>query len=241
MLKIGCISYINTLPLFGGIINGAVPIDAELVYGTPKELNNKLLNGEIDCSLISSVTYLRNKGSLKLLPSFGLAARGAVHSVLLYTKEHPTSLEGKGIILSDESETSIELLKLLCREVWKVTPHFGFGDDAFLIIGDKALTRCFPGYTAIDLSQKWFELTSTSFPFAVMAAKSSLPSHHCEIIENQLHKSYEWGLANPDIIMKRAIERLFLSQKLLQEYYHSLIYRFTLDEAIGLTTFERYL
>src|SRR2546422_8573211 len=54
-MRLGRIAYINCYPVYGAIDRGAVTVPAELVTGTPAELNELLVAGELDVSVISAV------------------------------------------------------------------------------------------------------------------------------------------------------------------------------------------
>src|SRR5271170_6846299 len=83
-LRLGYVSYINTLPLYGALIRREIAPSATLVPGYPTQLNAKLLAGEVDITLMSSIEYLRHQDRLTLLPRFCLAAADKVRSTLLH-------------------------------------------------------------------------------------------------------------------------------------------------------------
>ena len=58
-MRLGRIPYINCYPVYGAIDRGLVSVPAELVTGTPAELNDLLVAGELDVSVISAVAYAR--------------------------------------------------------------------------------------------------------------------------------------------------------------------------------------
>src|SRR5204863_1999963 len=58
-MRVGRIGYINCYPVYGAIDRGEVKLPAELVTGTPAELNDLLVAGELDVSVISAVEYAR--------------------------------------------------------------------------------------------------------------------------------------------------------------------------------------
>ncbi|MHC4448453.1 MAG: MqnA/MqnD/SBP family protein, partial [Planctomycetota bacterium] len=59
-MRVGRIGYINCHPVYGAIDRGIVPVEAELVTGTPAELNGLLAAGELDVAVVSAVEYARN-------------------------------------------------------------------------------------------------------------------------------------------------------------------------------------
>ena len=59
-MRLGRIPYINCYPIYGAIDRGLVPVPAEIVTATPAELNDLLVAGELDVSVISAVEYARH-------------------------------------------------------------------------------------------------------------------------------------------------------------------------------------
>lgn len=242
MLKIGCIDYVNAMPLFYALQKKIVPIEADFLLGPPTFINQKLTNAEINASLISSVTYLKNKKKYKLIKPFGIAAKGAVNSVFLYKK----STTPKIIALTNESATSVELLKILCREKWKITPQFIRTDDfnnqeAFLVIGDKALKESYEGYEAIDLALEWFNHFKYPFPFAVIVTDNNNNNETISYLQKKIEESLKWAENHRDLIILEASNRLNLPQHKLDYYFNLLTYRLDDDEYMGLNLFEKNL
>src|ERR1041384_5149061 len=65
-MRLGRIPYINCYPIYGAIDRGIVRTTAGLVTGTPSELNDLLVAGELDVSVISAVAYARHSKDLVL-------------------------------------------------------------------------------------------------------------------------------------------------------------------------------
>ncbi|GFP25369.1 chorismate dehydratase, partial [Candidatus Hakubella thermalkaliphila] len=55
--RIGHIQFLNCLPLYYGLVTQNVLLDIELVKGTPTELNQFLIRGELDIGPLSSIEY----------------------------------------------------------------------------------------------------------------------------------------------------------------------------------------
>src|SRR5437899_110693 len=123
-MRLGRIGYINCFPVYGAIDRGVVRVRAGLVTGTPAELNDLLVAGELDLSVISAVEFARNAGPLRLLPGIGITSDGPVRSVALFSKVPVESLDDRTVLLTASSRTGAALLELLCRDVWRVRPHF---------------------------------------------------------------------------------------------------------------------
>src|SRR6266446_899676 len=67
-MRVGRIGYINCYPVYGAIDRRITPLAADLVTGTPSELNDLLAAGELDVSVVSAVEYARNAKDYVLLP-----------------------------------------------------------------------------------------------------------------------------------------------------------------------------
>ena len=123
-MRLGRIAWVNCFPVYGAIDRGLVPCEAELVSGTAAELNDLLAAGQLDVSVISAVEYARDAARYHLLPDLAIAADGPVHSVALFARRPPAELDGRTVLLTASSRTSVLLLELLCRHRWGVSPRF---------------------------------------------------------------------------------------------------------------------
>src|SRR5207245_9947105 len=101
--RLGRIGYINGYPVYAGIDRGEVKLPAELVTGTPAELNDLLVAGELDVSVISAVEYARHGKELVLLPDLAISCDGPVRSVALCSKQAVSRLEGKTVLVTAAS------------------------------------------------------------------------------------------------------------------------------------------
>src|SRR5256886_12345434 len=116
-MRLGRIGYINCFPVYGAIDRGVVRVPAGLVTGTPAELNDLLVAGELDLSVISPVEFARNAGQLRLLPGIGITSDGPVRSVVLFSNAPVESLDGRTVLLTAPARTRAPLLERLCRDV----------------------------------------------------------------------------------------------------------------------------
>src|SRR5438093_1502431 len=123
-MRLGRIGYINCYPVYGAIDRGVTPLAAELVTGTPSELNDLLAAGELDLSVVSAVEYARNARDYVLLPHVAISCDGPVRSVALFSRRPVGQLDDRTVLLTASSRTAVGQLELLCRDVWKVRPHF---------------------------------------------------------------------------------------------------------------------
>jgi chorismate dehydratase len=239
MLRIGMLSYSNALPLCYGLTQDP---ELSLHYDTPQHLYHGLLNHSLEYALTSSI-HLTDP-SLISLPQYCIAATGEVLSVILYHKIPLKKLSGKTIAISSETATSFALLKILCKELWHITPHFTLltsGQsittfDAALLIGDEALQQQ-EGFMKCDLGSAWYELTALPFVFALFfSPKHLLPSSS---FEAKIAHSLSTGMQLiPYFSNKVALEKN-LPFSLVKTYYQKLHYVLGPKEKEGLTQFVR--
>jgi chorismate dehydratase len=258
-VRIGRIGYINCAPVYGAIDRGIVdlPAKAELVTGTPAELNDLLIAGELDVSVISAVEYARHAKELVLLPELAISCDGPVRSVALFSKRPVTDLGTHTILLSASSRTSVALLELLCRDVWKVKPRFAearaeaqdlyalaaLPHEAVLVIGDAALALAARGTYPhrYDLGTEWKQWTGLPFVFAVWAARRVADPVAVRRGHESLLASRAWGLAHLELLAEDAAGATGVPLAACREYLAGLDYAFTYKHLAGLTDFFRRL
>src|SRR6266516_2864726 len=215
-MKIGRIGYINCDPVYGAIDRGvlALPHGGELVTGTPAELNDLLVAGELDVSVISAIEYARHAKDLVLLPELAISCDGPVRSVALFSRRTVRQLDGRTVLLAG-------------------LPH-----DAVLVIGDAALKLAAAGtyQHRYDLGEQWKRWTTLPFVFAVWASRRGVGF-------SQAHKallaSRTWGLAHLDELAAEASRKTGVSRAVCREYLGGLDYAFTDRHRTALTDFLR--
>ncbi|HEU4569480.1 MAG TPA: menaquinone biosynthesis protein [Gemmatimonadales bacterium] len=256
-MRLGRIAWVNCFPVYGAMDRGVVPCPAELVSGTAAELNDLLAAGELDVSVVSAVEYARDAARYHLLPDLAIAADGPVHSVLLFSRRPPEALDGRTVLRTASSRTSVLLLELLCRHVWGVAPRFaqvraeasdldalaGFPHDAVLVIGDAALMlRASGRYPhVVDLGAAWKAWTGLPFVFAVWAARREADAARVRAVHQALLASRAWGLGHLDALAEDATRRTGVPFPVTRDYLGTLDYGLGGAEVEGLTTFFRRL
>jgi chorismate dehydratase len=256
-MRVGRIGYINCYPVYGAIDRGAVHIPAELVTGTPAELNDLLVAGELDVSVISAIEYARHARDLVLLPGLAISCDGPVRSVALFSRVPVDRLDGGTILVTASSRTSVALLDLLCRDVWRVHPRFAqaraeasdldalavLPHDAVLVIGDPALLLAargvYPHHT--DLGDAWKRWTGLPFVFAVWAARRRADGPAVRAVHAALLEARAWGLAHLDTLAQAAAAATGVPAQECRSYFAGLDYAFSDAHLAGLTDFLRRL
>jgi chorismate dehydratase len=256
-MKLGRIAYINCAPVYGAIDRGIVSVAAELVTGTPAELNDLLAAGALDVSVISAVEYARHSKDLVLLPDLAVSCDGPVRSVALFSRRPVGELDGRTVLLSASSRTSVALLELLCRNVWKIHPRFAearaeaqdldalaaLPHEAVLVIGDAALALAARGIYPhrYDLGEEWKRWTGLPFVFAVWAARRATDPTAVRAAHRALLASRTWGLEHLDLLADAAALSCNVQRATCLEYLTGLDYAFTYKHLAGLSDFFRRL
>lgn len=265
MLRVGRITYINCYPVYGAIDRGKVALDAQLVDGVPSALNTLMAHGQLDVSVVSAVEYARDAERYLVLPDLAISCDGPVRSVMLFSKVDIRDLDGKRVLISRSSMTSVALLQLLFANVWKVRPEFVLGDaelvdiarfgeephDARLVIGDAAL-RLFEVTGAggamsslyphrADLGEEWKRWTGLPFVFAVWVAQRTAPLDAVVAAHSALVASRDWGLAHLDELAGQAARVTGVALPTCKLYLSDLDYRLSAPHIAGLSEFFRKL
>ena len=264
-LRVGRIPYINCYPVYGAVDRGAVSLDATLVDGVPTALNRQMAEGMLDVSVVSAVEYARDATRYLLLPDLAISCDGPVRSVLLFSKRPATELNGRRVLVSRSSMTSVALLEMLFENVWKARPVFvpanaeisdvdRFGDaehEGRLVIGDAALLvgsrlrahRDVPaGYShAYDLGAEWKRWTGLPFVFAVWVAQRTTPVAEALAVHASLIQSRDWGLQHLDTLAAQASNATGVDKPTCLEYLSGLDYGLSYHHLAGLTEFFRRL
>ncbi|MGH7547395.1 MAG: menaquinone biosynthetic enzyme MqnA/MqnD family protein [Gemmatimonadales bacterium] len=256
-MRVGRIGYINCYPVYGAIDRGLVPLPAELVTGTPSELNDLLVAGALDVSVISAVEYARHAKDLVLLPELAISCDGPVRSVVLFSKVPAERLDHATVLVSASSRTSVYLLELLCREVWRVRPRFAqaraeatdldtlvrLPHEALLVIGDPALILGVRHAYAwhYDLGEQWKRWTGLPFVFALWAARRAADAAAVRRGHGALLASRAWGLAHLEVLAAAAATTTGVPVRACAEYFAGLDYALSDNHLAGLTDFFRRL
>jgi predicted solute-binding protein len=182
----------------------------------PRDLGREAEAGSVDLGLMATGDFLRLRDRFEMLAPMGVAARGAVLSVLLFSRRPASALGDALISVTPETSTSIRLLKLLLN-VRRGLPGVRFvrglepaQADGLLLIGDTAMaTRSRPpeGFVhTLDLGADWLEWTGLPFVYAAWAVRSSLEPALKTELRAFLEASLAAGLTSlPEVARRAAI------------------------------------
>lgn len=239
LMKLGCVPYINALPLTAFLD----PKEFEIITRPPAQLFNLLQEGQVEAALLPIVNYFEAE-DLHLIPDIAIATQGPVRSVKLFFKDNCYSLKNvDSISLDSESKTSNLLLKALLhhragRNLSDLTFFTGPNHpeaQAKLLIGDKALDYHPSEEASLDLGQIWQEWTGKPFVFAAWMTQGSPDLK----LKASLLKARDQGLNEIESIIQ-TLPRY--PADFLKEYFtRSVHYYMGSDEQEGIRTFFEFL
>ncbi|MDC0201975.1 menaquinone biosynthesis protein [Flavobacteriales bacterium] len=199
--KVSAVSYLNTTPFIYGIKNSDISNQIELLIDFPAECARKLLKYEVDIALVP-ISILKKNPEFNIISDFCIGSEGKVDTVCLYSELPLKEIEE--IYLDYQSRTSVELLRILCREYWKISPKLrnsekGFenkiqGRTAALIIGDRAFSANSKFKYIYDLSEIWKEMTGLPFVFACWISNKDIDKDFL----SEFNSALKFGLSEID-------------------------------------------
>lgn len=236
-LLMGKIDYINASPVYYGLDHGLVPEWIEMIEGPPAVLNGMVQNRRLDISPVSSAFYGMNHKELLILPDLSISSHEEVLSVILMSDYPIEELDGKIIVLTQDSATSSALVKLIATQR-KVCPKFitkrlrtldDLPDevDAAMIIGDAAMTQPWEERFKyrIDLGKLWRDTTGLPFVFALwVVRKESAHTRHDDIKDalDLFYRSRKEGYDHIDEVIASGAGKLGLDLSYVRRYFELL-------------------
>jgi chorismate dehydratase len=254
-LSIGHIEYANCTPIFTALCAHFDCAGYRFVDGVPARLNALLRSGELDLSPSSSIEYAQAHGEYCLLPELSISAIGPVKSVLLFSRVPIEELDGCPIGLSAESDTSVNLLKVLLGRKYGFSNAFERTSQplvqalthypALLLIGDAALKgAAAPGGCHVyDLGELWYEFTGFPFVFALwIARREAARERGAELaaLARDLIAAKKLAYASYAEIAAGCQERAWLGTAELVDYWQTISYELTPAHLEGARCFFRH-
>ena len=207
-MRIGLVSFINARPLDYSFRRNF----HDIIEADPAVLSQRLLAGDLDCALISSVECLRHSNSLGWSKKFGICGQKKIRSVI-YIKKKETNRDVaiQKLWADAASRSSVALWKCLYLQLHDALPSIETSpaesipkriekDSAGILIGDKALefmqSKTAEDYQMYDMAEWWYEKKKLPFVFGLWAYPKHKP-----IEDSFFQKSLDEGLKNLDKII----------------------------------------
>ncbi len=236
-MRVAVVNFLNAAPLWWGLAHNG-PDHWSLLFLDPAQCAQALTDGKVDLALVPTMAYL-NEGFSRV-GDLGVASRGAVESVLLFSKCPLADIHTCRI--DPASRTSAMVLRWLLPRAgsrgieWIHEPNSSPLEnvDAALVIGDPALQfgeTLSPDIRVSDLGKWWKKETGLPLVFALWAARDPFP----EAIPI-LRESLTFGQKSLPTLAHRWSHALGIPEARLQSYLsQSLTHRFAAPEEEGLT------
>lgn len=223
-------SYLNTRPMLYGMEGGLRNHPHRVQLDYPSNLVKALQAGQIDLGLVP-VAALLALDDYSLVSDFCIGTEGEVASVCLFS--HVPLAEITSIRLDYQSRTSVLLCKIILRDLYKQEVEYFAsqndadllsvsGNQAALLIGDRALLARKQFAYVTDLGSAWRQLTQLPFVFAVWVSKLKLDPKFLDDFNRALSK----GVKDLDAV----IDELSFQEYDLSRYFKQNI-SYTLDDA----------
>lgn len=238
-MKLSIVNYTNTLPFRWALHSSELIKKIELQEDIPSICAQKLKYHQVDIALVP-VALLNELNTYHIITDFCIGALKKVDSVKLYSQKPINELTD--ILLDYQSKSSVTLIKILCKEFWKVNLNFvpaevGFeekisGTTGAVIIGDRTFGLSNKYQFEYDLAAVWFELTQLPFVFAVWVAHSK-PSD--EFI-GEFNAVLNHGITNIELAVEES--EINYDKNFIKDYLtKSISYNLDDDKKKGLNLF----
>lgn len=237
-LRVGSLPYLNSEPFFA-YLDGC-----ELTPMMPRALGAHMLSGELDAGLLSLADALALGDTVHRLP-FGIATPGATGSVHVWSHRPLAALHGATIGVTDQTSTSVRILKLLLERRYAVKDvrwgAIGDGADAVLLIGDDALRargRSSRFAHCADVGAEWTDWTGLTAVFATWVVRRSVDDTARAALTAEIDAALTRGLDRLDAIAARRRDTGITEAEVVA-YLANFIYRFGPGEARAVEEFVR--
>ena len=240
MIRIGKIPYLNSILFFHGLENEP---GVRLEPLVPRALSSAVAEDEVDAGPVPLVTTWEFEDRFVPLGDFCISSIDRARSILFFSKRPFDRLDGATIGVTNETSTSVRLMKTLLTHAWRVRParftHVDWpNNDAFLLIGDEALMhrRGVKDYPHVaDLGEVWRKWTGLPFVFARWMVRTSLPDADKARLVSMLDASIAEGWAHFERVVAPRTAELNMTIEEMREYLQGFRFRMSAAEqqAIG--------
>ncbi len=251
------VNYINTAPLYEMWRRTVHQPDWRVIEETPSVLCRMLYTDDLDVGLVSSHEYALHAPQYRVLSDLSISASGRVGSVFLFSRFQPEDLDGRSVVLSNQSQTSSSLVRIVLKEFYNATPEFRSGDvlawaaepgppGAVLAIGDDALrlreSNRFP--VVLDLGEIWQHHTGLPFVFALWVVREDFYQKQPDTvsaIHRELLRCVSLGRAELAEVSRRVAPRIPMDPEQCFRYLQGIEYDLSPAKKKALERFFTYL
>jgi chorismate dehydratase len=245
MIRIGKIPYLNSILFFHGLENEP---GVRLESLVPRALSSAVAEDDVDAGPVPLVTAWEIEDRFTPLGDFCISTIDWARSILFFSKRPFDQLDGAVIGVTNETSTSVRLLRALLTHAWRVRPaRFTHVDwptnDAFLLIGDEALIhrRGVKDYPHVaDLGDVWHKWTGLPFVFARWMVRTTLPDADKARLVTLLDRSLAEGWTHFERVVSPRAQDLHMTIEEMREYLQGFRFRMTAAEQQAIGKFRQF-
>lgn len=218
--------------------------DIDLQLDIPSKCAEKLLTNQVDIGLVP-VAILPQLPEYYILTDYCIGANKKVNSVILVSDVPLEEIDT--ILLDYQSKSSINLVQVLAKEYWKISPKFkhatvGFenninGKTAGVIIGDRTFNLSKPYQYIYDLAEEWYKFTGLPFAFACWVANKPISPEFVE----KLNQALAFGVNHIQEAIKLSNNNGITFDQLQNYLTNDISYELTNDKRKSIQLFLDYL
>lgn len=253
---VGCVPYVNAIPLVEMFEEMGAASPVMVVYKVPSELPALLESGQVQAILVSSIDALRIPNRT-MAEAVCIGSRDKVKSVRLFSKV-PFG-EIKTLAWDASSMTSNRLAMILLRELHGVQPETVVMPpdlksmlnqaDACVLIGDIGMMSDGTGLEIMDLGESWRQLTGKPFVWAAWIGAEGLEPELVWWLQRAAACAGSERVGEPDFIKRnreamvaKAMLKANWPEATARDYFENVMaYHLDDDLLEGLREFQRRL
>jgi chorismate dehydratase len=203
-LRISAVSYLNTYPFVYGLLQSGYLEDFRLDLDVPSACATSLATGQSDLALVP-VGAIPDFTNPETVSDFCIGAVSNVRTVLLLSDRPLPDI--RKITLDGDSRTSVQLVKVLAKNFWKIEPEWqdinaglAGGEkryESLVAIGDKTFGLAGKYRYVYDLAGEWIRFTSLPFVFAAWLSLQKMT----DAVLDPFNRALEFGVTHiPDAL-----------------------------------------
>jgi chorismate dehydratase len=244
MIKIIAVSYLNTIPFVYGLQHFRQTDDFELQLEIPSICAAKFIENEVDIALLP-VAVLPKLKNFDIISDYCIGAKGKVRTVCLFSQVPLKNITS--VLLDFHSLTSVNLVKILTRDFWKIQPEWIEMKskqntemsvyESIVAIGDKVFELEKKYAYCYDLAEEWIKFTGLPFVFACWVSnKNASPG-----FIHQFNKALQFGVENIPLVIQDYRQSNPTEINLKEYYQKNISFDFDKQKKLGLNRFLELL
>jgi chorismate dehydratase len=244
-IHISIVSYLNSKPFLYGLKQSKLfQKGIVLSLDSPAVCAQKLIQEKVDLGLVP-VAIIPLLKEHYIISDYCIGASGKVGSVMLYSEVSLHKI--KKVLLDYQSKTSVNLVKVLAKHLWKISPVWENATEQFeakienttaaVIIGDRTFGIENKYAYSFDLSEEWEKLTGLPFVFACWVANKKLPD---EFI-SEFNQALKYGVDNRFQLIRELTEENQYATDIADYLNHKIDYNLNADKKKAMALFLNYL